>query len=117
SYTGKITAEGTLQGDIIITGTGDPTLGSWRYEQTKENNILSQWVNAIRATGIKKIEGSIISDDTAFGTATIPTGWIWQDIGNYYGAGGAAICWRENQFDVHLKAGSTTGSDVEILKT
>lgn len=117
SYTGTINADGTLQGNIIITGSGDPTLGSWRYEQTKENNILNQWVTAIRAAGIKKIEGSVISDDSAFGTSTIPTGWIWQDIGNYYGAGGAAICWRENQFDVHLKPGTSTGSSVEILKT
>ncbi len=117
SYTGKIDTEGTLQGDIIITGSGDPTLGSWRYEQTKEINILKQWVAAIRATGIKKIEGSVISDDSTFGTSTIPTGWIWQDIGNYYGAGASAICWRENQFDVHLRAGANTGTDVQIIKT
>lgn len=117
SYTGTITADGTLQGDIIITGSGDPSLGSWRYEQTKENNILNQWVAAIKAAGIKKIEGSVISDDSTFGTSTIPTGWIWQDIGNYYGAGAGSICWRENQFDVHLNAGSATGNDVEVLKT
>ena len=117
SYTGNITTDGTLQGDIIITGSGDPTLGSWRYEQTKENNILNQWVTAIKAAGIKKIVGSIISDDSTFGTSTIPTGWIWQDIGNYYGAGAGSICWRENQFDVHLKPGSSTGSEVQIVKT
>lgn len=117
SYTGNITADGTLQGDIIITGSGDPTLGSWRYEQTKENNILNQWVAAIKAAGIKKIEGSIISDDSTFGTSTIPTGWIWQDIGNYYGAGAGSICWRENQFDVHLRAGANTGTGVQIIKT
>lgn len=117
SYTGTITADGTLKGDIIITGSGDPTLGSWRYEQTKENNILNQWVTAIKAAGIKKIEGSIVSDDSTFGTSTLPNGWIWQDMGNYYGAGGAAICWRENQFDIQLKPGLTSGSEVAVLKT
>src|SRR5882757_1631155 len=35
-YVGDITADGTLNGDVIIKGAGDPTLGSWRYEQTKE---------------------------------------------------------------------------------
>ncbi|MNQ94928.1 D-alanyl-D-alanine carboxypeptidase DacC precursor [compost metagenome] len=59
----------------------------------------------------------MISDDSTFGTSTIPTGWIWQDIGNYYGAGAGSICWRENQFDVHLRAGSSTGSDVQLVKT
>lgn len=117
SYTGKITADGVLQGDIIITGSGDPSLASWRYEQTKENNVLNQWVAAIKSAGIKKIEGSVISDDSTFGTSTIPPGWIWQDMGNYYGAGAGSICWRENQFDVQLKAGSSLGANVEIVKT
>ncbi|RZJ79232.1 MAG: D-alanyl-D-alanine carboxypeptidase/D-alanyl-D-alanine-endopeptidase [Flavobacterium sp.] len=116
AYSGKITPEGTLQGDIIIVGSGDPTLASWRYKQTKENVILNVWVNAIRSAGIKKIEGSIIGDDSLFGTQSMPEGWIWQDMGNYYGAGGTALSWRENQFDVHLQTGSSNGSAVNVSK-
>ncbi len=117
SYTGKIDANGVLKGDIILTGSGDPSLGSWRYEQTKENNVLNQWVTAIKAAGIKKINGSVITDDSTFGTSTVPNGWIWQDMGNYYGASGASFCWRENQFDLHLKPGISVGNEVDILKT
>ena len=39
-YNGSIAADGTLNGDVIIKGAGDPTLGSWRYDNTHENNIL-----------------------------------------------------------------------------
>lgn len=116
AYTGQITANGTLQGDLIIIGGGDPTLGSWRYEQSKENVILNQWVTAIRNAGIKKIEGSVIGDDSLFGTQSMPEGWIWQDMGNYYGAGTSALTWRENQFDVHLKPGPSTGAEVRITE-
>lgn len=115
-YSGKIT-NGVLQGNLIIIGSGDPTLGSWRYKQSKENHVLSQWTNAIKAAGIKKIEGSIIGDDSLFGTQSLPEGWIWQDIGNYYGAGTSALTWRENQFDVHLKPGNSTHEAVKIVKT
>lgn len=115
-YNGKIT-NGVLQGDLIITGSGDPTLGSWRYEQSKENKILNQWANAIKAAGITKIEGSVIGDDSLFGTQSLPEGWIWQDIGNYYGAGTSALSWRENQFDIHLKPGNSTNEAVSIVKT
>ena len=117
AYSGKITADGTLQGDIIIIGSGDPTLGSWRYEKTKENVILNEWVSAIKAVGIKKIEGAVIGDDSLWGTQTMPDGWIWQDMGNYYGAGNSALAWRENQFDVKLKPGGSVGSEVNMLQT
>ena len=113
AYSGKIT-DGILQGDLIIIGSGDPTLASWRYEQTKENVILTSWVNAIKAAGIKKIEGAVIGDDSLFGTQSMPEGWIWQDMGNYYGAGTSALSWRENQFDVKLKPGSSNGAEVTI---
>lgn len=115
AYSGKI-VDGTLQGDLIIVGAGDPTLGSWRYEQTKENVILNYWVNAIKTAGINKIEGSVIGDDSLFGSQSMPEGWIWQDMGNYYGAGTSALSWRENQFDIHLKPGAGVGSDVSIQK-
>jgi D-alanyl-D-alanine carboxypeptidase/D-alanyl-D-alanine-endopeptidase (penicillin-binding protein 4) len=106
-YSGMITAEGTLKGDLIIKGGGDPTLGSWRYEHSKEAAVLNQWVAAVKAAGIKKIEGKVIGDDQAWGTESTPEGWTWQDIGNYYGAGPSALSWRENQFDIKLNVANT----------
>lgn len=110
---GAISADGTLNGDVIIKGGGDPTLGSWRYENTKEAVVLSHIVTAIKIAGIKKINGRIIGDESAFGTQSIPEGWIWQDIGSYYGAGTSGLVWRENQFDIHLKTGAV-GSPISI---
>lgn len=103
-YTGTIT-DGTLNGDIIIKGNGDPTLGSWRWENTTQNYVLNAFVAALKKAGIKKVNGRIIGDDGAFGTQSIPDGWIWQDLGTYYGAGATALAWHENQFDINLKTG------------
>jgi D-alanyl-D-alanine carboxypeptidase/D-alanyl-D-alanine-endopeptidase (penicillin-binding protein 4) len=116
AYTGNITSDGILKGNLVIIGSGDPTLGSWRYPN-KENAVLTQWVAAIKAAGIKKIEGSIIGDDSIFGTQTTPEGWVWQDIGNYYGAGTSGLAWRENQFDIHLRPGASTADEVKVIKT
>jgi len=104
-YNGTISPDGTLTGDVIIKGAGDPTLGSWRYEETKENHVLSLMVTALQRAGIKKIDGRIIGDDSVFGSQSIPDGWIWQDLGNYYGAGTSGLCWRENSFDIKLRTG------------
>jgi D-alanyl-D-alanine carboxypeptidase/D-alanyl-D-alanine-endopeptidase (penicillin-binding protein 4) len=115
-YNGSISADGTLAGDVIIKGEGDPTLGSWRYENTHENYLLSLMVDALKKAGIKKINGRVIGDESVFGSQSIPEGWIWQDIGNYYGAGTSGLCWRENQFDIKLKTGAA-GSPVTVINT
>lgn len=112
-YSGVIN-DGTLNGELIIKGSGDPTLGSWRYHNTHENNILTVMVEALQKAGIKKINGRVIGDDSIFGSQSIPEGWLWMDLGNYYGAGTSGLCWRENQFDIKLKTGSI-GSPVIIL--
>jgi D-alanyl-D-alanine carboxypeptidase/D-alanyl-D-alanine-endopeptidase (penicillin-binding protein 4) len=114
-YTGTV-VDGTLNGDIIIKGSGDPTLGSWRWENTTERYLLNQMVAAIKKAGIKKVNGRIIGDDSLYGTQAIPDGWIWQDLGTYYGAGATALCWHENQFDINLKTGPA-GSAIKAAGT
>lgn len=113
AYSGTI-VNGVLRGNLIIVGGGDPTLGSPRYAQNSENYILGQWVTAIKKAGIKSIEGTVIGDDLSWGTENTPEGWIWQDIGNYYGAAPSLLSWRENQFDVNLKV---IDGKVKLLKT
>lgn len=115
-YTGTISADGTLTGDIIIKGGGDPTLGSWRWASTKEGVVLNTMVAALKKAGIKKINGRVIGDNGTFKSQGIPDGWIWQDLGTYYGAGIAGLCWRENQFDILLKTGGV-GSTISIAGT
>lgn len=114
-YTGKIN-NGTLEGNLVILGGADPTLGSDRYDETKPGVILKKWVNALQAAGIKKVTGLLISDDRLLGTQTLPGGWTWQDMGNYYGAGPSALTWRENQFDLIFRAGKVS-DPAALLKT
>lgn len=115
-YDGKIDS-GILKGNIYIVGSGDPTLGSWRYQNTKENFVLAQFRNALRQNKILQVKGVVLGDDRIWGTQRIPDGWIWQDIGNYYGAGASGLNWRENQYDLILKSGEKVGDPVKIAGT
>lgn len=115
-YTGNIN-NGILHGDLIIKGSGDPTLGSWRYPSTKMKVVLNEWIQGIKKAGIKQINGRVIGDATAFDTQMMPDGWIWQDMGNYYGAGASGLTWHENQYDIHLLPGGRTGEPVKLLRT
>ncbi len=115
-YSGTITPDGVLNGNLIIRGGGDPTLGSWRWETTKEKAVLDQLTAALQKAGIKRVNGSVIGDDGAYGSQTIPDGWIWQDVGNYYGAAPSALSWHENQFDIKLNTGSV-GTQIGVNRT
>lgn len=105
---------GILKGDLIIKGSGDPTLGSDRWPSTTKEQILKQILFEIQKRGIQNIEGKIIADDAIWDSESLPQGWIWQDIGNYYGAATNAVCWGENQFDLSFTPGKATGSPVAI---
>nr|WP_315034310.1 D-alanyl-D-alanine carboxypeptidase/D-alanyl-D-alanine-endopeptidase [uncultured Chryseobacterium sp.] len=100
-YSGNI-SEGILKGNLFISSNGDPTLGSWRYEAYKPENFKKRLIEAIKKSGITKISGDLVIDDSYFDHQTIPGGWPWDDLGNYYGAGVWGVNWRENQFDITI---------------
>lgn len=107
---GKID-RGTLNGDLIITGGGDPTLGSWRWETTKPEAIFSKILDFLLAKNIRQISGRLVIEDLLYDLQPVPGGWPWNDMGNYYGAGVYALNWRENQFDLKLKNGQIQGRE------
>jgi D-alanyl-D-alanine carboxypeptidase/D-alanyl-D-alanine-endopeptidase (penicillin-binding protein 4) len=112
-YRGKIEG-GMLKGELELIGSGDPTLGSWRYDSTKEDVVLDRLVRAVKRAGIKKYTGGLVVEEGRWGTDAVPRGWIWEDIGNYYGAGAWGLNWHENQYDVRLKPGNKVGDPVTI---
>lgn len=115
-YDGVISS-GVLKGNLYLVGSGDPTLGSWRYSATNDTVIVKQWLDAIKNAGIKLIDGNVFLDGRQFSYQPLPGGWIWDDIGNYYGAGTWGLNWHENQYDLVLQPGDDEGDDVTILKT
>jgi serine-type D-Ala-D-Ala carboxypeptidase/endopeptidase (penicillin-binding protein 4) len=115
-YNGNI-EKGVLSGDLVITASGDPTFGSWRWGSTRPDSVLGEFMLALKKKKISKIKGKVFINAPKFSFQTTPDGWIWQDIGNYYGAGVWGINWRENQYDLVLKAGNKVGEETEIVET
>lgn len=108
----KYKTELVYTGNLYITGSGDPTLGSWRYNSTKDSVLLKKWADEVIRNKITRIRGRIIVKQSS---QSIPDGWIWQDIGNYYGAGAHQLNWHENQYDVVLSSGDNIGDSVTIV--
>lgn len=105
-YTGTINKRsGKLKGDIVIIGGGDPALGS-NYFSDYYNDFMSGWVTEIKKLGIKKIKGRVITDDSYFDFQPVPAKWLWEDAGNYYGAGAYGLSIFDNTYEIHLKTSS-----------
>ena len=109
---------GVLNGNIIIRGGGDVTLGSRFFnEEGKESAFLKTWVDTIKKLGITSISGKIIADGSEFGYNGVPDGWAWTDMGNYYGAGPSGICLYDNTLKYYFKTGSNAGQLSELQYT
>lgn len=116
-YDGSI-SNGILQGNIYIKGFGDPTLGA---ELPKGNigykELILQFVSAIKALGIKKVEGRIIGDGSYFNTEGTPDSWQWNDIGNYYGAGVSGLNINANTYELRFRQNASLGKAPKVEGT
>ena len=95
--------DATLQGNLYIKGSGDPTLGSEFAPDDKEN-YLRQWLTAISRAGIRKIAGNIIVLDQLFGYEGVSPKWLLEDVGNYYAPGIYGISVFDNMYRVYLQS-------------
>ncbi len=102
--------DGTLNGNLIIVASGDPTFGSWRWNETDTQSIKQKIVGILRVNNIAAVSGNVIVDESSWDNQATPNGWTWDDIGNYYGAGARGFNWYENQYDIVLRSHSNESS-------
>lgn len=114
AYTGEVDENGVLHGDLIIVGGGDPAMSSREFP-THYGDIMERFAGAVKAAGIKSIEGKVVGDASLFGEIIIPDTWIWEDIGNYYGAAAAALNIFDNSYNISF-ATDSVGSPARLLK-
>ena len=93
--------------DLEIYSSGDPTFGSWRFSSCTDSAILNGFVKEFRKKIPVKFGGKLIAIDSHFGNS-LPGGYTWEDMGNYYGAGSRQLNWRENQYDLYFNSMKST---------
>ncbi len=102
---------GVLKGDLVVVGTGDPTIGGRGGSATR---VFESWADRLQAAGLTGITGQIVADARAFGQETLGAGWSWDDLGYGYAAGVAALQFNESVADVVIKPGMSAGQPAVI---
>jgi len=114
-YDGKIASDGTLLGDLVIIGGGDPSLAGpkSRSKMTLEE-LLNDIVATVKKAGITCIEGDLVVDNRIFDGQSIADEWNYNDIGNYFASGAWGLNINENLYWIDYQKNIKQGQKAVI---
>ncbi len=103
---------GTLKGNLIVRGSGDPTIGGYR-QRKDPTEVFRRWADSLRAQGITHVAGNIVGDDRRFDDTPLGQGWSWSDITYAYAAEIGGLVFNENTVDLRVR-GRRTGEPARV---
>jgi D-alanyl-D-alanine carboxypeptidase/D-alanyl-D-alanine-endopeptidase (penicillin-binding protein 4) len=98
--------KGKIKGDLIVYGRGDVSISPLFHDGDLMKGI-DQVTDKLIASGIKKIEGNIVADDSFFIGDAIPSSWEYDDLTSYYGAEVSSLPINDNAVDMTIKPSSS----------
>lgn len=97
---------GTLAGDLVLVGGGDPTFS---------HEHLAQLADAAIAAGLKNVAGVVRVDTSVFPADPVSEHWNWGDVGNGYGAGAFGLNLDHNRLALRFEPGAEAGEPARFL--
>ena len=104
-------AGSVLTGDLVLRGTGDPTMLAEDYDA-----LAAQVAKA----GVKVVTGKLVADDTWFDSQRLGNDWAWDDETAYYAAPISALTAApDRDYDAGsvVVAVSASGGKVKVTTT
>ncbi len=107
--------DGTLEGDLVLVGSGDPTLSD-RFWDSGET-ALAGLADSVRARGLVRVTGRLIVDVSLWDSASVGPTWEVEDLGFAYGSTGGAFAIDEGEVRLVVSGGLAPGEPAEVTWT
>lgn len=116
TFTTKVVATGrveggVLKGDLVVVGSGDPSLGG---RPTEGPSVVERWADQIRARGITRVEGRLVGHDNVFDDEGLGQGWAWDYLAYGYAAPVGGLAFHENVVRLSFAPGAAPGDPVAV---
>src|SRR5213593_3744454 len=105
--------KGTIKGDLIVFGRGDPSIAA-RFNNGDYFKGINDLADRIVAAGVRRVKGDLVGDESYFNGAPFGSGWEWEDLQWSYGAPVSALTVNDNAIDLTVKPGAKVGALVAI---
>ena len=102
---GDVDKSGTLHGNLVLKGDGDPIL---------THDDLHQLAARIARAGVRQIAGKILYDSSRFDAVPLGAGWMWDDESDSDAAQISALDCDENVLTVEIAPGYRAGSPCRV---
>lgn len=98
-------SDSLVSGNLYLKGFGNPDLSI---------DDLRSMVEKLASRGISEISGNLICDDTYMDDLYWGSGWMWDDVSNWYWAPICALTVNDNCVEVTVKPGSNVGDSLMV---
>jgi len=105
--TGPVSLDGTLTGDLIVVGDGDPTINPRHGARAA---VFDEWAAQFAARGIRVVSGRLIGDDDGFAEPGWGLGWSWDDFVHGFGSPIGALQFNENEATLSVTPAHEVGA-------
>ena len=118
-YPGGPVVKGIVQGDLVLYGRGDPTMGHRCYAtdtlvagvcDTDSFARLRELADTLAARGIHEVRGDVVGDGSYFEPLTVNPNWEGFDLNWWYAAAVTGLGFNDNSVDFVWGPGPAPGA-------
>ncbi len=95
--TGNVDAQGTLNGNLVIVPSGDPTFSKEMYKASTGDWVFRDWAKKVKEAGLKNVTGDLLIDCSAWDMNDLnPQGWATRVLNDSYAPQTSPLTINEN---------------------